>query len=117
LLSFRTCRSLEHLEHNLQIRRAYDIELTHYKEQGVVYSLANSIRSFARGGRSQGIQATVDKSNNNHRGTRIRVIGDIGADELNTILSHGLRRRVFNYRIKPLVGCSDSSDLKAYRLK
>ncbi len=104
--------SLEQLEHNLQIRRAYDIELTNFKELEVVYFVANSVRSFARSGRSQGVQAIIDRSNNNHRGSKIRVIGDIGTDELSNILGHTSQKRAFRYKVQPLVGCSDSLDYK-----
>lgn len=108
-IASKVLASAEHLESALQTRRIYDVELTHCRDAGIVYSVANRVRGLARGGRSDGIHVTVDKSNGGRKGSNIKVIGDISTDELRSIFDSSSKKYGFNYRLTPRTGCVNHS--------
>jgi len=78
--------SLERIEEELKKRRAYEVQFNGVESPAVLISAYKAIRSQGRK-KASPITITEEKGNHKKKSKKITIIGDIGRDELESVLS------------------------------
>ncbi|HLC81442.1 MAG TPA: Fic family protein [Candidatus Nanoarchaeia archaeon] len=94
--------SLEHLEGQLRKSRAYAITINRSTEvdPGMVYQLAKKIRSYGRSCGSEGVKVSIPRSSSLNKSKTLRVLGDIGKEQLERIVEKSLEFQKSGYIIE-----------------
>jgi hypothetical protein len=101
-IASKVLSSARDLRDFLESHRAYDIRISNPKDAGIIHSLARRLRSRGKAC-GEGIKVSVNKTNHGKKGAVLRVIGDIGKDEVEGVLE-SCRDHRFRYNVEVL-GC------------
>ncbi|MEK6912830.1 MAG: Fic family protein [Nanoarchaeota archaeon] len=87
--------SAKQLEDELRVKRIYHVNLTNVHDPRTVGTIASILRNAGRRPGSKGVNVLINKKNGHKRGESLKVVGDIGRDEL----VHDLEKFCPKYRI------------------
>lgn len=96
----RVLRSAVALEEELRKRRMYEIELEKVVAPRVFENVAQKLRSFGKISRDGGVSVSIDKQNGKRRAGILRVVGDIGKEDIVKILKSSSERDGFRYDVR-----------------
>jgi len=91
--------AVKDIDYELRVTRAYEVSFKRVRDKAILYTLAKKIRNVSKGANKRvPITVNVDKND----GGELRVVGDIGGEELDEILTSGAERYRFKYEVRRL---------------
>lgn len=94
----KVLNSAEGIKKELDRLRVYNVELHNMREEGTYYAVRSTIINYGRAS-NKPLKVEQIRGRNGNK-AQVRVIGDIGYDELKTVLWKSSKKRRFSYEIR-----------------